>query len=620
MTSVGLNNFDDSRKAKIFLVLSLFIIFIMTYLSKDYGQSGDEWLHIQYGEDIWNYFKHNDKQALNYENRGPQFVGQEYYGGLYDYSMHRLHLLFPNIPILSLRHFFNSLLGALMMVGTGLLTFRITKRNWNAAILALLFMFLSPRIFGESMNNPKDIPFASGFALGTYFLVAYLQDFPRRRWINLAGIALSFGLTFGVRPAGGLFWLVLCVFFSGCYWFFNRNAEPYLNKKTSINAGLFLGAALLAGALIGFMDWPWGLQAPVSNTLESLKAMTNRATTIRVLFEGEYMMNNEMPWYYEFKWICITTPIIILLGLVLFLVRFLKVKEAISWFGIVLLVTGAFFPLCYMIYKHSTVYDTWRHVFFVYPFWVSMSAAGWVYFANGFPKYRRAVLAVCAIGLLLPVYWMISEHPNQYVYFNELAGGEKGAYAKYDFDYYQNSGKQAANWIMANAKRPPEGKKIMVGSNMGGFDKYFSKDTSWIRSGYIRYNERDTKDWDYYVTYSRYISVTQLENETWPGSNAVHIIKAGGVPISAVLERKSKDDMYGFQALQRNSIDSAIVLFQHALAADSSNESTWLHYAYALAGKRDMAGAMNAAQRAAAIDPENEEVQYVISQLNGSGH
>jgi hypothetical protein len=45
---------------------------------------------------------------------------------------------------------------------------------------------------------------------------------------------------------------------------------------------------------------------------------------------------------------------------------------------------------------------------------------------------------------------MISNHPNQYIYFNELYGGVEKAFGYYELDYYQNSGKVGTDWIKEN--------------------------------------------------------------------------------------------------------------------------------------------------------------------------
>jgi hypothetical protein len=99
----------------IFIALSLIISIVMLTVSSQYGQSGDEWLHIIYGQDIWDYFTKDSKQALDYSAKGLQYSHVELYGGFFEFITEGFHRLFPSIPILNLRHFFNASFGILLM-------------------------------------------------------------------------------------------------------------------------------------------------------------------------------------------------------------------------------------------------------------------------------------------------------------------------------------------------------------------------------------------------------------------------------------------------------------------------------------------------------------------------
>jgi hypothetical protein len=57
-------------------------------------------------------------------------------------------------------------------------------------------------------------------------------------------------------------------------------------------------------------------------------------------------------------------------------------------------------------------------------------------------------LAVVALGLglLEPALFQWRNHPNQAVYFNVLAGGPRGAFGRYELDYWGNSLLQGAQW------------------------------------------------------------------------------------------------------------------------------------------------------------------------------
>ncbi|MEZ5015749.1 MAG: phospholipid carrier-dependent glycosyltransferase [Flavipsychrobacter sp.] len=611
---------------KIFLGLGVLIMVLMPLLSKDYGQTGDEWIQIEYGKEIYDYFFNGDKQALDYSNKSLQFSNQEYYGGLFDFTTHILHKWFPVTDILTFRHFFNALLGAILMLFTGLLARRLSGR-WMIGVIALLFMVFSPRIFGESMNNPKDIPYATGFIVGIYFLVAYLQDLPKKAWRNVIGIGLGWGLAFGVRAAGGILLLAYMGLFTVLYIVLNKSFKEYLfadNKKALKKTVLHIVVAVLIGYVIGLVFWPWGLQSPISNPLESLSGMTNRAIVISVLFEGKFMKSTAMPWYYEFKWIFMTNPIIVLLGSVLFLPLFFKAKKKYGLWASGLVLFGAIFPLVYMIYKNSTVYDTWRHVFFVYPFWVVGSSLAFDLISD-FIKSKQAkniVFGIAIVGLLPAIIWTFKTHPNQYVYFNPAAGGVEGAYGMYDLDYYQNTSKQAADWIKEHAVKPENAEQIFVRSSMSDVGRYFrdSPDSNRIAYDYARFDDRHRLDWDYYISNPRYISSYQLENNVWPPKNAVHTIEVDGVPLIAILKRESKASIEAYKAFEAKDYGLAIKYYQEHLKTDRSDENIFRFYGIALASVGRVDEAIAAINEALRIDGSNAgfyELLYYMYQSKG---
>ena len=602
---------ESQNWRNIFFIISALLVVIMPWLSRDYGQSGDEWLQIEYGQHIWNYFFNGDTQALSYDNKSLQYVGQEFYGGLFDFTMEIFHRWFPSIPILILRHFFNALTGAFMMIFTGLFVYRLS-RKWSVGLIALLFIIFSPRIFGESMNNPKDIPLGCGFMIGSYFWLALLQDLPRKAWKHTIGIAIGFGIAFGVRSAGGILLVAYFGVMTLLYYF--TNVEFRTLVKTDNNKLLKKGimvavVGLIAGYIIGLLAWPWGLQSPLTHPIESLKEMTNRSVQLRVFFEGVFRLNNAQPWYYELKWILISNPVIVIIGVAVFFVLIMNIKKRYGSFVVFFLVFAAFFTPLYMIYKKSSVHDTWRHLFFVYPFWVSMAALGWTSITK-FIKSDKAELipvAICVLGLLPAIIWTFKTHPNQYVYFNEIVGGIEGANGYYDTDYYQNSGLQDANWLLKNVKKIP-GRKVIIGSNMLGFDKYFAKDSSWIEWVYVRYNDRHTKPWDYYVTYSRYIAPEQLQNDIWPPKNAVYKVEVNGVVLSAVLPRLSTAGIEGSQALNNKDYATAAQQYGQYVQADQYDENAWGNYGIALAGAGQIEPAVVALNKAIQLDPGNPEL------------
>ncbi len=610
----------------LFWLLAGLIIIIMPSLSSQYGMSGDEWVQMDYGRHIWNYFAGVDKQALNYTNMSRQFADQQYYGGLFELSMEALHRLFPSIPILHLRHFFNAFLAAIMMACTGLLAYRFSGK-WLVGIVALLFIFFSPRIFGEGMNNPKDIPFACGVIVAVYNLVSLLYRFSTHLRLHAVGLIAGCAIAFGVRPAGFLLLSSYLILFTALYIFFNKDFRTSIlaeRKKGLKQVVLYVGGSIIAGYLICLAVWPFGQQGPITNLISTISGMANRATYLRNLFEGSLIRDDQMPWYYELKWICISNPLVIIAGVALFIIQFPKVNKQYGKTVLLFLLFAALFPLYYANYKKSTLYDSWRHMFFVYPFWVTMAALGWDILTSYIKavKYKWVPAGVAVAGLLPAMVWTVRAHPNQYVYFNETVGGLNGAYGYYETDYYQNSGLQAAKWIEKNA-RPAGGGKIVVRSNMVGFDQYFAKDTSWIAYNYGRYEERNQYDWDYYITYSRYIFPVLLQENKWPPQGVVHQVTEDDVPLCVIIARKNKDGIKGYEAYQAKQYAVAAGLYGNLVKQDSSDPNVYLYYGLSVARSGDLEDlnnldkGINALNKAIELQPGNPELYFELSKLYG---
>jgi hypothetical protein len=605
----------------IFCLIAGLIIVIMPLLSSQYGMSGDEWLQMDYGRHIWNYFAGVDKQALDYTNLSRQYSNQEYYGGLFDFSMEALHRFFPSIEILHLRHFFNALLAALMMVFTGLLAFRLSGK-WIVGVLALLFILFSPRLFGEGMNNPKDIPFACGVVIAIYSLISLLYKFPENRIRHAAGLAVGCGIAVGVRPGGLLLLMTDIVIIVALCVFANKELRVRLfseNKAPLKKLLLHIAVAVVVGYIICLSVWPYGQQSPISNLLAAMKGMTNRDTFLRNLFEGALIRDDRMPWYYELKWILISNPLTVIAGVGIFGVQFMRVGKLYGKAVLPMLLFTAFFPLFYVVYKQSTLYDTWRHMFFVYPFWIVMAALGWDMLSTYFKseRYRLVPAGVAIAGLIPTMVWTVRAHPNQYVYFNETVGGLKGAYGYYETDYYQNSGLQAANWIKQHTK-PANGNKIVVRSNMVGFDQYFAHNTSWLSYSYGRYEERHQYDWDYYITYSRFILPELIQDDKWPPDGVVHQVAEDEVPLCVILKRKSKEGVQAYDSYQKEDFPAAARHYASLISKDSSDPYVYMYYGIAVAKPGDIdhiEQGVEALNKATILQPSNPQFYNELAKL-----
>lgn len=618
-----MNSIDASKDKiwqQIFIALSALSLILMPYFSTWHGMSGDEWSLMIYGHDIYNYFFNGSDVALDYDKQNwAQVAGLHYYGGLYDFTVTFLHkTLFASADELTFRHMFNSLIGALLFIYTGLLGKHFG--GWRTGVLAFIFIALSPRILGESMNNPKDIPFAFANVFFLYYLLRYLATFgqSKTQWKYVILMGVGFGLATGFRIGGILLIPYTALFLSAYYVWDSRFQEKIKSnfitsaKKTALN----LLATFVLGYFLAIIFWPWALQEPMSKPLEALEAMTHREVPIRMLYEGAYILNTEVPKTFTLNWIFISTPIFILIGLLGSIGFINSLSKRYGKTTLLILFFTLIFPVAYVVFKKSVLHDTWRHFFFVYPSMVILVALWCNFLLEKFAAqktYQYIITATISIGMLLPLAWIVRSFPNEYVYFNEFSGGVKKAIGVYDLDYYQNSGKQAAEWIKKNTK--VQGRKTKVVSNMSSIDKYFTLDSNHFLGDYVRYNDRDTKDWDYYITYSRFISIAQLEAGTWPPKNAVHVISVDGVPISAVLERKTKLDIAANKAMESQKLDSAFTLYQQAVAADASNDGVLVKYATILAMRGDVQNALKILDQAINIDAGNPAIYNLQMQI-----
>lgn len=623
-------NFNQQSLSKIiFWIFSFLLLIIMPTMAPKYGQNGDEDIEMIYGQDVYKYFTEGDMQAVNYDNHplGMHIKNSNYYGSLINLMAEASYQKNQHFDRVQWRHIYTSILGALMMIFTGLLAYRILGRNWLMGILALLFMAFSPRLFGESMHNIKDIPYASGIIISMYFAISYiigiLQE-KKLKYLILQLVGLAFGLTitFGARGGGGLLVIAFIGVTFVAYFLFNSDFRNQFKVKGNfIKFCGFLFLSFIVGYTLAFLCWPYGLETGyIAAIVDSFKEMANRNVDIRVFFEGKYYMSKDMPWYYAFKWIFISSPIIVLLLFVVFvfyaIIDFLKKKKI----NPILIAFFALFPIIFIIVRKSTIYDTWRHVFFVFPFWAIGAVMVFHYFIQkiknqSFKKFAWILPVLC---LSPEIGWTFTSTPYQYIYFNAFVGGIKGAYGKYDLDYYQTSNRELGRWIKANAQKKADGSKVKIYTNMdGNYDhEYMSSDTSWIHVDYKRYYERHTADYDYYLTYNRFLEANQLQNKQFPPCNAVYTVELKGVPIAAILQRKDNSAYMAFQAMNTNDFATAIQLYEQAFKNDGECDAYEVfYYAIALAQNNRVSEAIDKMNKAIQLDNGRPEFYELLAQL-----
>ena len=309
---------------------------------------------------------------------------------------------------------------------------RLRYDSWRMGLLGATFLILSPRIFGDSFFNDKDLVFLSVFLIGIYTLVQFIL---KPSWRNALWHALACAIAIDVRlmavllPAATLAAFLMLTL---------RQALPI--KKMLGLLGLY--SVLLVVFVIAF--WPWLWLDPVGHFLLAFRNMAHFRHTPEMYFMGQIISAKELPWYYIPVWIGVTTPIIYSLlfcmglGVTLKQVwtngrRLWSTKQELQD----LIFLGLFIaPLLAVIVLHSVLYNGWRQMYFLYPAFLLVAVRGWVWIwaqCHSHQRRRNGVALVLIACLGYTGYWMIRWHPHQYLYFNVLAG----EFAKrFDVDYF----------------------------------------------------------------------------------------------------------------------------------------------------------------------------------------
>lgn len=558
-------DFNHSGYKRIFGVASALLLVLMCWISFDYNVTWDEPNHNKFSKDVLKYYASfgNDTNMFNSQKAGQRdYFTNVYYGMSIDVAASAVNSVFNIENEYATRHFFNALVGFLCILFTALIV--RTFSGWLPAIITLLAMVCSPSFFGHCFNNPKDIPFAAGYIMALYYLIKLMRELPDAKHQTKVMLAIAIGFAISIR-AGGLLLLGYLGLFIGIVWLLKRN------KKVSFFAGAkpylipFIIVAI-AGYCIGILMWPYALRQPLTGAVKALQEFEKFSyLTYYELFEGVRVFNK--PWYYEPKLILLTAPLAILGGFVLSLVVGWFKKEKLLFWGFVLLILATLFPSAYAIYKKSYVYNGWRHFIFIYPSLVALAILGWVALLQLIKNAKAQLVVMAIIGLtfLKPGIWSIVNHPYQYLYFNEIAGGVKGANGIYELDYWNQSPRAAFEWLVKNKPEILKGDMRVSSNNIQEALKTFVPEGKDVMYKWTREYEWANDDWKYAIWTTRTLSKNQILDGYWPPKGTIHEIKVDGVTIAAIVKSENNYSYLGKQYLNMKRGDSSLYFYEKAL-------------------------------------------------------
>ena len=266
--------------------------------------------------------------------------------------------------------------------------------DWRIGLLAALFLVLTPRLFAESFYNSKDLVFMAFFAIAMNTTIAFVLK-PRLKIAFLhalaSAVAIDVRIMAIILPAATVAILIVRLL---------KRELPF--PVTCRALAVYLGAACI---LVTAM-WPWLWSNPIHNFVQAFKYMSRFPWEGEVLYMGRYVRGTDLPWHYVLVWISITTP---LLYLALFLVGASNTLRQIAsqgpglWKGDEELQDAVYFglfavPIVAVILLHSTLYDGWRQLYFIYPAFLLLVIRGWVWLGG-----RQSYICGRSVSRWLPL-------------------------------------------------------------------------------------------------------------------------------------------------------------------------------------------------------------------------
>ncbi|MBI2617223.1 glycosyltransferase family 39 protein [Candidatus Gottesmanbacteria bacterium] len=306
-----------------------------------------------------------------------------------------------------------------------------------AAFFGSLFLALLPMHFGYLHTNMKDVPNAFFFTLGVFLFWKLVHINTLR---NLFIASISFAVAFNTK-INSIFIPVVCFF-----WLIISKKNEVLSFRNKRILLYFILAPVFALILW----WPFW-RDPLGKLLELPTFYSRNTLNMPVLFNREIIYSGvNIPWYYPFVYLVITTPIPILaaffVGLVVSLKRFFGKNHIYS-----LILMWFFIPLVRYFLPKTSAIDGVRHFMeVIYPL-SALSGIGISEVLKYLRLNRRVLICVWLLVFVILGTNVFRFHPYETSFYNWIIGGTYGAWGKFDVDFWGTPQKDAVSWLNTHA-------------------------------------------------------------------------------------------------------------------------------------------------------------------------
>ena len=349
-----------------------------------------------------------------------------YYGPIFDVPTAFIDVIF-NIQKTNSYFHYRHFLVFLIFYLSSIVFFHLLLKRFNNFFISFfgtaLYIF-SPRIYGDSFHNNKDIILLSFVVFSIFFA---FKTFEKKKIKNVLLFSLFAAIATSTRVMGLFLPMSLIIFL-------------YLEKlnNKSISNTKYILLAIFSYFLFLFIHWPYLWESPILSFIEFISKSKDIIFSYYILFNGNYILTNSLPDSFIFTWIGISSPI---LNLVLFLFGFYFIGKRL--FSRFLLVDQTrnykcdfwrssgemkdyyiFFNfvsiLSILVFLNVPLVSGWRHLYFLNFFMIYIAVYSLKIIAIAFKKYIYR-LFLCLLILLAPsIYKIIIFHPYQSLYLNEI--------------------------------------------------------------------------------------------------------------------------------------------------------------------------------------------------------
>jgi hypothetical protein len=442
-SAISIKKKIDSNTRFILLSTAWFLLLLILVLStfQSYGISWDEPVQHNYAQTVLRYYTSlfQDKAALSAE------YSAFYYGAFFEVMAELFHYIVP-IGIYESRHLFYALTGIFGILGCWKLVRALVNPAaafWTAVLLALY-----PSYYGHMFINSKDIPFAVLYIWSLYYLLRFLNHFPKIEMGTLWKLGLTIGFAMGTR-VGGMILLLYCYGFGALsyfsFWILLKNSDKTVGKPPAKIWLSLLAVSVLAYAVM-LIFWPYGMSKPLVHPFHTLQLFSQQV--------------GSPPFRYIPKYLALKLPeyAIFLLGLGLCLaLKAYRNKSFVQLQPYFLLVFSAAFPVIFILVKRSSLYDEIRHLLFIIP--PLFCLIGITFYHLGARLLKSRIARAICFPLILAYFIfhirvMACLHPYEYIYYNRIAGGVEGAdHRGYEIDYWGTSYRELVQNLVQDLKK-----------------------------------------------------------------------------------------------------------------------------------------------------------------------